>query len=66
MEQLKVISDSTAPGTLVLVVGVEGWEIFMGELISLDGHRATIRGRDGVEHEHFAYAVHICPEAPRG
>lgn len=63
MEQLKVIDATTPLGTKVLVVGVEGWEIYIGELVSLDGARATIRGRDGQDEEYFAYAVHVYPEA---
>lgn len=68
MEQLKTIDARTPIGTRVLVVGVEGWEIYMGQLVSLSstGHRAIIRGRDGQEHEHFAYSVHVMSEAPHG
>lgn len=63
MEQLKTIDASTPPGTRVLVVGPGGWEIYAGELVKSGGVLAAIRGRDGQEHECFAYAVHVYPEA---
>lgn len=66
LEQLKRIDAGTPPGTKVLVVGMVSKKIYIGELVKSCGVRAAIRGRDGREHECFAYSVHVMPEVSRG
>lgn len=63
MEQLKTIDASTPIGTRVLVVGVDGWEIYGGELVSYSPNTSKIRGADGKVHEHWSYSVRVMPEA---